>query len=193
MMTVMILTAFYLIALSAKKIWGGKFTGIPFFRDFDLSLNGFVSALGIVVLIAAGITAGSFGGLLDERVSGSNDVKTVQSGTPALSAPVPAADSAAASAASSEYADGTYSGTGTGFRGPITVAVQVAGGVISKVEVTDQQDDRKWFERAYSGVVQSILSAQGTNVDTVSGATYSSHGIIDGAAAALEQARAAVK
>lgn len=94
---------------------------------------------------------------------------------------------------SSQFADGVYTGTGYGFKGPITVSVSIASGQISSVEVTDQREDRKWFLRAYSGVVKSVLSAQSADVDTVSGATFSSRGIIDGVAEALERARAAVQ
>lgn len=104
---------------------------------------------------------------------------------------VEAAPGPAASA--TEFADGTYSGTGYGFRGDIAVDVTVQDGSITNVSVTDQREDRKWFERAYSGVVQRVLSAQSENVDTVSGATYSSRGIIDGVAEALSKARAAAK
>lgn len=94
---------------------------------------------------------------------------------------------------SSKFADGVYTGTGYGFKGPITVSVSVASGQISSVEVTDQREDRKWFLRAYSGVVKSVLSAQSAEVDTVSGATFSSRGIIDGVAEALDRARAAAQ
>ena len=102
-------------------------------------------------------------------------------------------EKAAESANAQEFADGTYSGTGYGFKSDITVNVSVQGGKITDVVVTDQRDDRKWFERAYSIVVQRVLSAQSANVDTVSGATYSSQGIIDGVAEALGKARAAAK
>ncbi len=117
---------------------------------------------------------------------------TVKSSVPAQ--PPAVVDPAPAAAVSTaEFADGTYSGTGYGFRGDIAVDVTVQGGNITDVTVTDQQEDRKWFERAYSGVVQRILSAQSENVDTISGATYSSRGIIDGVAEALSKARAAAK
>lgn len=108
-------------------------------------------------------------------------------------APAAVASTLAPAVPAAEFADGTYSGTGYGFRGNITVDVSVRSGKITDVVVTDQQDDRRWFERAYSGVVQRILSAQSENVDTVSGATYSSRGILDGVAEALNKARSAVK
>lgn len=87
------------------------------------------------------------------------------------------------------YRDGSYTGTANGFRGPMTVAVEVQNGKIASVQVTDHRDDRKWFNRAYTTIVERILQAQSTNVDVVSGATYSSLGIIRGAADALSSAQ----
>lgn len=182
MKTAIILTAAFVIALTTKIIWGRNLSRIHILRDTNLSLKGLVGALGISVLIATGITISTMGGQLDGLASESDGVVYAQSNVTAVEPET-----------SSEYADGVYSGTANGFKGPITVAVKIAGGIISQVEVTDQQDDRKWFERAYAGVVQEILKAQNADVDTVSGATYSSQGIIAGAAEALNKARAAVK
>lgn len=61
--------------------------------------------------------------------------------------------------------------------------------LITKVEVISHNDDRKWFNRANNIIPDSIIEAQTTYVDTVSGATYSSQGIIDGAKDALEEAK----
>ena len=51
-----------------------------------------------------------------------------------------------------------------------------------------QGDDLPFFDRAFPVVVQSILSSQSTDVDTVTGATYSSNGIIHAVANALSKA-----
>lgn len=85
-------------------------------------------------------------------------------------------------------ADGTYTGEARGFKGPITVAVTVQNQQIANIEVVDNVDDRKWFNRALR-VVDDMLAAQSTNVDTVTGATYSSRGIIEAAKAALNNAK----
>ncbi len=81
-------------------------------------------------------------------------------------------------------ADGTYEGTGTGFRGEMTVAVTVEGETITAIEVTQTTDDAKWLNRALN-VVDEIISTQTTDVDSVSGATYSSMGIKEAVADAL--------
>ncbi len=98
----------------------------------------------------------------------------------------PAEDAAAAddSADHAAFTDGVYTGTGTGYRGETTVQVTVEGGRITGVEVLSYRDDRNFFERA-KGVIDEILSRQRVEVDVVSGATYSSRGIIAAVADAL--------
>ncbi len=85
------------------------------------------------------------------------------------------------------YNDGTYYGSATGFRGLITVKVVIENGQIASIEITDSSDDTAYLNRA-SALIASILSSQSTNVDTVSGATYSSVGIINAVRNALAQA-----
>lgn len=89
----------------------------------------------------------------------------------------------------SKYKDGTYTGSGIGFKGrTTTVSVTISGGKVANIEIVSYGDDRKYFERASESVVQGILSKQSTEVDTVSGATYSSKGIISAVQDALSQA-----
>lgn len=85
------------------------------------------------------------------------------------------------------YKDGTYTGTGTGFGGPLTVQVVVKDGKIASIEITDNNDDASYLNKA-KALISKIISTQSTNVDTVSGATYSSVGIINAVRKALEKA-----
>lgn len=87
------------------------------------------------------------------------------------------------------YQDGIYQGEGKGFKGYITMEVEVEHGQITRVEVVDHRDDRKWFNRANKVVPQSIIDSQSADVDTVSGATYTSLGMINGAEEALNKSR----
>ncbi|SDN88479.1 4Fe-4S binding protein [Acetanaerobacterium elongatum] len=88
-----------------------------------------------------------------------------------------------------KYKDGTYQGSGTGFRrGTTTVSVTVQNGEITDVQVLSYEDDRPFFSRAYSTVVEEIISQQSTQVDAVSGATFSSRGIMAAVADALSNA-----
>lgn len=90
----------------------------------------------------------------------------------------------------SQYADGTYTGTGTGFRGATTqVEVTIQDGVITDITTISYGDDAPYFERAFSSVSEDIISAQSSSVDAVSGATYSSQGIMEAVQDALSQAQ----
>ncbi len=90
-----------------------------------------------------------------------------------------------ASAGLSALADGTYSGTGTGFRGETSVSVMIENGVITSVTVSSYSDDERYFSRAESTIISEIIAAQTPNVDAVSGATFSSNGIMEAVANAL--------
>lgn len=86
-------------------------------------------------------------------------------------------------------ADGVYTGQGNGFRGTMTVQIEILNQQIVSIEVLDTKDDAKWFNRANSIIPGRIIEAQSTDVNAVSGATYSSNGIIDAVKNALENAR----
>lgn len=89
---------------------------------------------------------------------------------------------------SSSYADGAYDGSGIGFGGEITVSVTVAEGKIAQVEITSADaEDPAYFDMA-KVLADQIVEEQSTEIDTISGATYSSHGILDAAADALSKA-----
>ena len=85
------------------------------------------------------------------------------------------------------WKDGIYYGSGTGFNGEVQVEVVIADGKISNISVVSHNDDSSFMSQA-QGLIPNIISSQSTNVDAVSGATYSSRGIIDAVRAALKQA-----
>jgi len=91
--------------------------------------------------------------------------------------------------ATSIYQDGIFQGEGKGYKGIITMEVEVESGEITRVEVVEHRDDRKWFNRANRVIPGSIIDAQSVDVDTVSGATYTSLGMIEGAEEALSKSR----
>ena len=84
-----------------------------------------------------------------------------------------------------KYEDGVYTGTGTGFRGETSVTVTVENGEITDITINSYKDDQQFFSRAESGVISAILQSQNTDVDAVSGATFSSNGIKEAVANAL--------
>lgn len=85
------------------------------------------------------------------------------------------------------YKDGTYYGSGTGFGGPLKVMVEISGGKIASIQIVENSDGSDYISKAAS-LIDSIIATQSTNVDTVSGATYSSVGIIQAVRDALSQA-----
>jgi uncharacterized protein with FMN-binding domain len=86
------------------------------------------------------------------------------------------------------YIDGVYEGTAEGYGGPVTVQVEIKNGAISAVEVLSaDHEDAAYYNMAID-VVDKILDTQDTNVDVVSGATFSSNGIINAAKQALSTA-----
>ena len=84
--------------------------------------------------------------------------------------------------------DGTYKGSAYGYRGTITVSVSVENGKVANIEVISIQDDRNFYSMAERSVIPNIITKQSLKVDTVSGATYSSKGIINAVNNALSEA-----
>lgn len=85
------------------------------------------------------------------------------------------------------YKDGTYCGMGTGFGGTLKVQVVISGGKITSIDVIENHDDSSYLSRAMA-LINNIIATQSTNVDVVSGATYSSNGIKSAVRDALRQA-----
>jgi uncharacterized protein with FMN-binding domain len=82
-------------------------------------------------------------------------------------------------------ADGEYSGTGRGHKGDIDVTVTIVNGFITSIRVDSNRETQKYFNRAETKTIDRVLAAQDVNVDTVSGATHSSRGILQAISDAL--------
>ena len=85
------------------------------------------------------------------------------------------------------YKDGTYEGSATGHSGKMTVSVTIANGEITEINIVDTGDDEEYLIDARD-VIPEIIEKQSLDVDTVSGATHSSKGIIKAVGKALESA-----
>lgn len=86
------------------------------------------------------------------------------------------------------YKDGTYQGSGTGFGGTITVQVTISGGKIATIDILSASGETGSYFASAKGVISKMISGQTPNVDAVSGATYSSNGIIQAVQNALSKA-----
>lgn len=89
--------------------------------------------------------------------------------------------------APSTYLDGIYTAEAIGFEGKITVQVTVAEDKITDIMVLSAEDEEEYLSRA-KRVIPAILEGQSPNVDAVSGATYSSTGILNAVKLALAKA-----
>lgn len=97
------------------------------------------------------------------------------------------AKNAAAEGGAVSYADGTYTGSGDGFGGTVSVEVTVSGGKITAIDVVNAaNEDAAYLDKA-KGIIDSANSPE---VDTISGATFSSTGIKTAVQQALEGAAA---
>lgn len=133
----------------------------------------------VLSLDAAGSETGTQTGTLTTEKRKERKTAAVTTKAPAL-AVTPVSESGT-------YRDGTYTGTGTGFSGPITVQVVIEGGKIKDITVVSSTDDSPYLQNA-SALLKQIIALQSTNVDTVSGATYSSVGLISAVRDALQKA-----
>ena len=142
--------------------------------DVDVVSGATFSSNGIISAVKNALTGEKDSGETGESQSGN---AAVQGGTLSL------ADVQDAAA----YKDGTYYGTGTGFGGTLKVKVVISGGKITSIEVVENHDDSSYLNRA-KALIGNIISSQSTNVDVISGATYSSNGIKSAVRDALRQA-----
>lgn len=145
--------------------------------DVDVVSGATYSSNGIIGAVKNALT-----GEKDNGVTGkSKQESTSESESDSSSAEIAAVQDASA------YKDGTYYGTGKGFAGTMKVKVDIAGGKIASISIVSTKDGDSYVKSA-SSLLDTIVEKQSTNVDTVSGATFSSRGIIAAVRSALSQA-----
>lgn len=88
-----------------------------------------------------------------------------------------------------QYSDGTYEGSGIGFGGEIVVQVQIKKGAILSAEIISADNETPDYIEEAKKVLDYVVEKQSVDVDTVSGATLSSNGILEGVQNALKQAQ----
>ena len=142
--------------------------------DVDTVSGATYSSRGIISAVKNALTGEKDSGTTGQSQSGSGAAAGSSTSVPAVEDP-------------SAYKDGTYYGTGTGFGGTLKVKVEISGGKITSIQIMENQDGSEYISKA-SALINTIIQNQSTNVDTVSGATYSSVGIIQAVRDALSQA-----
>ncbi|RCW50754.1 MULTISPECIES: flavocytochrome c [unclassified Halanaerobium] len=86
------------------------------------------------------------------------------------------------------YKDGTYTGLGRGLHGPIEVSVRVSNGKIKSVTVFSHEDTPEIADSAIEKLSEKIEEINSPDVEIVSGATYTSNGLIEAVKDALKNA-----
>lgn len=142
--------------------------------DVDTVSGATYSSRGIISAVKNALTGEKDSGTTGQSQSGSGAAAGSSTSVPEVEDP-------------SAYKDGTYYGTGTGFGGTLKVKVEISGGKITSIQIMENQDGSEYISKA-SALINTIIQNQSTNVDTVSGATYSSVGIIQAVRDALSQA-----
>jgi uncharacterized protein with FMN-binding domain len=131
--------------------------------------------------------------------SGSDAGSTTSSGTgggsgsSSTSTPSATPSTKAGSSSGSKSTSASYTGTAVDTRyGPVQVRIDVSGGKISKIDVLQYPDgmqrDQDINSYALPVLNQEALAAQSAQIDSVSGATYTSDGYTQSLQSALDQA-----
>lgn len=88
-----------------------------------------------------------------------------------------------------KYNDGTFSGEADGFQPALIVNVTISNDKIVNINIVEHNESEGFFEKPFETIPSDIINKQSLSVDTISGATYTSNGIINAVKAALEKAK----
>ena len=89
---------------------------------------------------------------------------------------------------STNYKDGTYTGEADGFGGTIQVEVKIEKSKIAEINVISAEKEDGAYLSMAKVIIPKIIDAQSADIDTISGATFSSTGIKNASEQALEKA-----
>lgn len=163
------------------------------------------TSLDAVQPIAAADTAASTGTTAattpstsdDESSESSSDDESSEGSTSSSSGGTSSGSTSSGTTATtaSGMTDGTFTGGAANTRyGPVQVQITVSGGAIADVQVIDypnsNREDQQINGRALPVLVSETTQAQSSQIDMVSGATYTSQGYIASLQSAIDQANA---
>lgn len=135
----------------------------------------FTSGLALLAM-AAGITA------CTAQPTGTTTAGSTAAGTAAVTT--------AAQTSAGKFKPGTYEATAKGHGGDVKAIVTLSADAITKIEIDAPKETEGIGSGAAKTLVEKILASQSLAVDTVSGATISSTGMIAAITAALEKSGA---
>lgn len=105
-----------------------------------------------------------------------------------LKAQVESSEGSTEESAEYGYKDGTYEGEAEGFGGPISVSVTVEDGKVTELNILSAEKEDGAYLSMAEDIIPTIIEQQTWDVDTISGATFSSTGIKNATQQALEKA-----
>lgn len=97
-------------------------------------------------------------------------------------------EAAPAPAGPLSFTAGTYTGTATGYNGPVSLKVTFSDSAVTAVEIESEAETGHVGTPAYDIMFPDIIAANGSGVDAVSGATFTSRAIKEAVNDAAQQA-----
>jgi uncharacterized protein with FMN-binding domain len=86
------------------------------------------------------------------------------------------------------YEVGVYEGSGRGYRGPITVSLQISPAGIEDIVIVSHRDSPYPGLAAMEELLDEVLESGSTDLDAITGATFSSKGFLEAVEDALKKA-----
>lgn len=86
------------------------------------------------------------------------------------------------------YNDGTYEGTGTGYGGDVIVSVTIKDDVIEDIQLVSAAGEDQAYLMMVQNMLGDMVEVQSADVDVITGATFTSHGLIDAVKDAIGKA-----
>lgn len=108
----------------------------------------------------------------------------------AAQAAIDSAKGGGGASAALRFTAGTYEGTATGYNGPVTVSATFSDSAVTNVEIVSEAETSHVGTPAYEILFADIVAANGTGVDAVSGATFTSRAVKEAVSNAAQAARA---
>jgi uncharacterized protein with FMN-binding domain len=142
----------------------------------------------LVALSASAIAAVYFAGFAATQAADAG-IASAATSVPTASVTSSSRGSAASSAPSvTAYRDGTYSGTGSSRRGNVSVSLSISGGRVTNVSITGVTTE--YPASRIASLPAQVVASQGSQVNNVTGATYSAQAFRLAVQAALQKASA---
>lgn len=93
-----------------------------------------------------------------------------------------------ASSGKGPYKDGVYEGSAPSYKNELYIQVTIQNGWISGLSILKTDDDKEYLEKTEAPILNGVLETQSTDLDAITGATFTSYGLLDSIDNALEKA-----